>query len=255
MWQYVAVGTKPEHLELFAERLLGSGSEALTFFEMKRGENSEENMKRDKWLLALGLAVAVGLGASKLHAASIIDEWANVKAPPAPTLKPVTVDSKTYALLVIDMVKETCNEKERPRCVDTIVPLVKLLDEARAKGVTVIYSLGPLGKNIVEGLAPKSGEPVVKSGADKFINTDLEKILKDKGITSLIVVGTLANGGVFYTASQAALRGFNVVVPVDGMSSPNLNTLYTEQYTAWHLANAPAFGGRMTLTKIDMIKF
>ena len=212
-------------------------------------------MKRDKWLLALGLAVAVGAGASTSHAASIIDEWASVKAPPAPTLKPVTVDSKTYALLVIDMVKETCNEKARPRCVDTIVPLVKLLGEARAKGVTVIYSLGPRGKDIVEGLAPKSGEPVVKSGADKFINTDLEKIIKDKGITSLIVVGTLANGGVFYTASEAALRGFNVVVPVDGMSSPNLNTLYTEQYTAWHLANAPAFGGRMTLTKIDMIKF
>ena len=209
-------------------------------------------MKRDKWLLALGMAVAVGLGASTLHAASIIDEWASVKTPQAPTLKPVTVDSKTYALLVIDMVKETCNEKARPRCVDTIVPLAKLLDEARAKGVTVIYSLGTLGKDIVEGLAPKDGEPVVKSGADKFINTDLEKILKDKGITSVIVVGTLANGGVFYTASEAALRGFNVAVPVDGMSSPNL---YAEQYTAWHLANTPVFGGRMTLTKTDIIKF
>ena len=95
----------------------------------------------------------------------------------------------------------------------------------------------------------------MKSGADKFINTDLEKMLKDKGIASVIVVGTLANGGVLHTASQAALRGFKVVVPVDGMSSPNMNTLYTEQYTAWHLANAPVFGGRVTLTKVDMIKF
>ena len=119
-------------------------------------------MKRDKWLLALGLGVAVGLGTSTLHAASIIDEWASVKAPPAPTLRPVIVDSKTYALLVIDMVKQTCNEKVRPRCVDTIAPLVKILTEARAKGVTVIYSLGTLGKDIVEGLAPKEGEPVVK---------------------------------------------------------------------------------------------
>jgi len=60
---------------------------------------------------------------------------------------------------------------------------------------------------------------------------------------------------VLHTASQAALRGFKVVVPVDGMSSPNMDTLYTEQYTAWHLANAPVFGGRVTLTKVDMIKF
>ena len=101
-------------------------------------------------------------------------------------------------------------------------------------------------------MAERFKAPVLKSGADKFINTDLEKILKDKGITSVIVVGTLANGGVFYTASEAALRGFNVAVPVDGMSAPNL---YAEQYTAWHLANTPVFGGRMTLTKTDIIKF
>ena len=69
-------------------------------------------------------------------------------------------------------------------------------------------------------------------------------MLKDKGITTVIVVGTLANGGVLHTASEAALRGFKVVVPVDGMSSPNLDTLYTEQYTAWHLANAPVFAGQ-----------
>ena len=206
-------------------------------------------------LTAVVLALALAGAALPARAGDIIAEWGNVKAPPAPALKPVTIDSKAYAILVIDMVKETCNEKARPRCVTTIAPVEKLLNEARAKGVAVIYSLGTLGKDIVDRLAPKTGEPIVKSGADKFINTDLEKILKDRGITSLIVVGTLANGGVFHTASQAALREFKVAVPVDAMSSPNSNTLYTEQYTAWHLANAPVFGGRVTLTKTDMIKF
>jgi nicotinamidase-related amidase len=171
-----------------------------------------------------------------------------------PRTPPTSVD-KSYALLVIDMVKETCNEKARPRCVESIPAVEKLLGEARTKGLTIIYTLGTRGKDIVDVLAPKNGEPAVKSGADKFINTDLEKMLKDKGITGVITVGTLANGGVFHTASDAALRGFKVVVPVDGMSSPNANTLYTEQYTAWHLANAPVFGGRVTLTKADMIKF
>lgn len=212
-------------------------------------------MKRKNWLLTVGLAVAFGFGVPALHAASIIDEWASVKVPPAPELKPVNVDNKTYAILVIDMVKETCNEKVRPRCVDTISAVEKILNEARVKGVAVVYSLGTQGNDIVDRLAPTNGEPIVKSGADKFMNTDLEKILKDKGITSLIVVGTMANGGVFHTASQAALRGFKVAVPVDTMSSPNSNTLYTEQYTAWHLANAPVFGGRVTLTKTDIIKF
>ncbi len=210
-------------------------------------------MKRN--LIAAFAAAAVAALMLPAHAADIIDEWASVKAPAAPALKPAAVDSKTYALLVIDMVNETCNAKARPRCIATIPAIQKLLNDARAKDMTVIYSLGPAGNSFVEALAPKGGEPIVKSGANKFVNPELEKILKDKGIAGVIVVGTLANGGVFHTAGDAALRGFKVVVPVDGMSSPNETTLYTEQYAAWHLANAPVFAGRVTLTKIDMIKF
>ena len=210
-------------------------------------------MKR-KLIVAVVVALVTAF-ALPAHAGNIIDEWANVKAPPAPALKPMTVDSKTDALLVIDMVAETCNAQARPRCVETIPAIQKLLNDARAKGMTVIYSLGPAGNDFVEALAPKNGEPIVKSGADKFVNTELEKMLKDKGITSVIVVGSLANGGVLHTASQAALRGFKVVVPVDGMSSQNANTLYSEQYTAWHLANGPGLSAKVTLTKTDMIKF
>jgi nicotinamidase-related amidase len=205
-------------------------------------------------VLALAAAAAFGLASPATSAQSIVDEWANVKAPPAPALKPVTVDNKTNALLVVDMVKQTCNPQARPRCVASIPKVQKLLGDARAKGVTVIYSLGPTGNipDILEGLAPKNGEPIVKSGPDKFVNTELEKMLKDKGISGVIVVGTLAHGGVMHTASAAALRGFKVVVPVDGMSS--IDT-FSEQYTAWHLANGPVFSANVTLTKIDMIKF
>lgn len=208
-------------------------------------------MKRNLFAAMLVLA-ALSLPA---HAGNIIDQWANVKAPPAPELKPVTVDSKTYALLVVDMVSETCNAKARPRCVETIPAIQKLLNDARSKGMAVIYALGVSGKEFLPALAPKDGEPIVKSGADKFINTDLDKILKDKNIKGVIVVGTLAYGGVLHTASQAALRGFKVVVPVDGMSSQNADTLYSEQYTAWHLANGPGLAANVTLTKTDMIKF
>ena len=92
---------------------------------------------------------------------------------------------------------------------------------------------------------------MVKSSADKFFKTDLEKILNDKGIKTVVVVGTAAHGAVLNTASQAAFRGLQVIIPVDGMSSENT---YFEQYTAYHLANAPGVGQQVTLTKIDMIK-
>ena len=39
----------------------------------------------------------------------------SVKAPAAPALKPVTVDPKTTALLMLDFMKQNCGK--RPRCV------------------------------------------------------------------------------------------------------------------------------------------
>ena len=69
---------------------------------------------------------------------------------------------------------------------------------------------------------------------------------------TVIVVGTAAHGAVLYTASGAVLRKLQVVLPVDGMSG---DTPYTEQYTAWHLVNAPTFGNAVTLTTLDAVKF
>ena len=88
-------------------------------------------------------------------------------------------------------------------------------------------------------------------GVDKFINTDLEKILKDAGVNTVITIGTAAQGAVPYTASASSLRALKVIVPVDGMS----DTPYSEQYTAWHLVNAPIVSRNVTLTKFDLIKF
>ena len=84
------------------------------------------------------------------------------------------------------------------------------------------------------------------------MGSDLEKILKEKGITTVIVVGTAAHGAVLYTATGSAYRRFNVIVPVDGMSSENT---YFEQYVAFQLANGPGFAKVITLTTFGMVKF
>lgn len=101
-------------------------------------------------------------------------------------------------------------------------------------------------------MRPLGNEPVVVSNADKFLRTDLERILGERGIRTVIVVGTSAHGAVLHTASSAALRGLQVIVPVDGMSA---ETLYIEQYVAWHLASAPTIGARVTLTRTDLVSF
>jgi nicotinamidase-related amidase len=192
-------------------------------------------------------------GISLAQTKTIIDEWATVQAPKPPELKPVTLDPKTTALLVLDFVKQTCNTERRPRCLDSVPKVQTLLKQARAKGVTVIHSTTTAATpaDIAKELTPLEGEPIVKASADKFFKTDLEKILSEKGIKTVVVVGTAAQGAVLNTASQAAFRGLQVIVPVDGMSAENT---YFEQYTIYHLANAPGVGQQVTLTKIDMIK-
>lgn len=206
---------------------------------------------------ALSLCVAAltaCLLAQAASAATIIDEWASVKVPEPPALKPVKLDPGTTALLMLDFNKQTCNEQRRPRCIASIPHVKKLLEAARAAGAPVVYSLGGGGKpaDIAKDLAPAKGEPVVSSSVDKFRGTDLENILKRKGIKTVITVGTGAHGAVLYTASAAALRGMQVIVPVDGMSG---DIPYIEQYTAYHLTHAPGVSAKVTLTRIDDVKF
>ena len=93
---------------------------------------------------------------------------------------------------------------------------------------------------------------MVVGPVDKFAGTDFEKELKDKGITTLVLTGTSAHGAVLYTASQAAIRGFKAVVPVDGMSA---TAPYAEQATAYILTTAPVLSGNVTLTRGDMITY
>ncbi len=118
----------------------------------------------------------------------------------------------------------------------------------------VIYSMipGVQVDDILLAVRPFPGQLVVISYLDKFLGTNLETILKDQGIKTVIVVGTVAHGAVLHTSGEAALRGFQVDVPVDLMSA---ELLYAEQYTAWHLVNAPVISERIILTRSDLIGF
>ena len=200
-----------------------------------------------------GLFLAVSaLGAAPAGAQTIVDQWSSVKMPPPVELKSMKADPKTTAFLVLDLLKSSCTQKDRPSCVKSLPKVAKFLGEARAHNMLVVYSLTPgkTIKDVDDQVAPKGDEPTVTKSADKFIGTDLEKILKDKGITTVIIVGTTSQGAVLYTASHAAFLGFKVVVPVDGSSAADP---FAELSTAWILANAPGVGAQTTLTSFDKI--
>ena len=215
-------------------------------------------------LLPLAALVAVSSYAAPSSAETIVDEWPNVKAPPPPQLKSVTLNPKTTALLVIDLIKQTCNEKSRPRCVASIPRVERFLAAARASGVIVIYTLfpspapdrfpNPVIGDVIPAVAPKGDEPVVISFVDKFVlgdkDTGLQKMLKDKGITTVVLVGTASHNGVLFTAVAAALRGFEAIVPVDGISG---NNSYEDQLAGYTLTSSIVY--KVTLTSTDMVGF
>ncbi|GIM30673.1 isochorismatase [Clostridium polyendosporum] len=182
---------------------------------------------------------------------TIIDKWNTIPIPPAPELKSVTVDPKNAALLILDMETSICKSS---RCISSIPSIYNLLTKARKSGMLVVYSLIPMGnpQDIARQLAPSSGDPIVKSSVDKFYKTNLEEVLQQKGIKTVIITGYAANGAVLHTSTSAAFRGFNVVIPVDCMSADNP---YAEQYTAWHMLNAPGTRNRAVLTKGNLISF
>jgi nicotinamidase-related amidase len=187
----------------------------------------------------------------------IIGEWAGVQLPPVPELKAVTVDPKTTALLVLDFMKGNCGV--RPRCLATLPNVKKLIDAARANNMMVAFNLTGAGKieDMVDPrLAPRPGEFMVKGsgGADKFVNSNLDAGLKDKGIKTVIVTGTSAQGAVGGTTNGAAQRGYKAVVPVDTMSGEDA---FNELYAIWHIYKGGPVNltSNATVTRSDLITF
>ena len=211
-----------------------------------------------RFISLAGSVAILAAFAVQAMANDITADWTSVKPPPVPELKPVTVDPKTTALLVLDFMKGNCGA--RPRCIATVPNVKKLIDEARAHNVPVFYTLvgqdpSPAGM-VDQRLVPDASSFRIQGsgGADKFINSNLDQGLKDKGIKTVIITGTSAQGAVGGTTNGATQRGYKAVVPVDGMSAEDA---YNEQYAAWHIyKGGPAnVVNNATLTRSDLIKF
>ena len=200
--------------------------------------------------LLLSIVASLSCLAVSAEGPTIVDEWSSVQAPPAPALVAPVIDPSTTALLLLDFQDRII--AGRPRAAATVPRVARLLAFARSSGILVAYSLagqsGP--ESIVPELKPAPSDHIVRSSVDKFYGTDLEAWLKSKGIKTLVITGLVAEGAVLGTSIGACLRGFKVIVPVDGTAS---SEPFAEKYVAWHLTNAPAVRGNVTLTRIDLL--
>ena len=194
---------------------------------------------------------------SNLAEQGIIGEWANVQLPPVPELKPVTVDPKTTALLVLDMMKGNCGA--RPRCLATIPNVKKLLEAARAHDMMVVYNLTGAGKveDMVDlSLAPRPGEFMVKGARRRRQVRQLQPRCRPQGQghQDRDRDRHSAQGAVGGTTNGAAQRGYKAVVPIDGMSGEDA---FNELYAIWHIYKGGPVNltSNATVTRSDLIRF
>jgi len=99
----------------------------------------------------------------------------------------------------------------------------------RADPATRIGAPGPMGRILVRGepghdiipeLYPVAGEPVIdKPGKGAFYQTDLELMLKNRGIDTLLVCGVTTEVCVNTTIREANDRGFRCIALSDGCAS------------------------------------
>ena len=97
---------------------------------------------------------------------------------------------------------------------------------------------GEYGHDIVDELKPIAGEPVIdKSGKGAFYATDLDTVLKTRGIRKLIVCGVTTEVCVHTTVREANDRGYDAVVLSDCVGS------YFPEFQRVALAMIKAQGG------------
>jgi len=184
--------------------------------------------------------------------------FAAEEGPNRPEPKPVTLDSKSTAILVLDM-NARCDDPKQV-CSKITAPLGEFLDKARAAAVPIIYTVSSSakGKPLGELAAPlhrKPGETVIYPDAfDKFYPGELQPLLKEKGAKTLIITGSATNNAVLYTATTAArMHRYSVVIPLDGV---NAATRYEQEYAIHQLTVLPSEANKLfQFTNLSMISF
>lgn len=174
------------------------------------------------------------------------------------------------AILVIDMLNDfvkgslKCDRAQR-----ILPPLKRLIQSAREKDVPVIYSndwhykgidrelvlwgdhalAGTAGAEVIEELEPLQRDYIVpKRRYSGFFQTDLQLLLNELEIDTLIITGLHCNMCVRHTAADAYYWGYRILIPKDGTEA------FTEEdYNAGLEYLAKVYGAEIT-SVADVIK-
>ncbi len=151
------------------------------------------------------------------------------------------------AVLIVDMLNDFTLDDAPLRVEENrvIIPNIRRLAEDKRKiGVPIVYVCdahtrndkefdiwpkhcvkGTKGAQVVDELKPQQGDFIVeKTTYDGFYNTVLDELLRGLDIDKLIITGCVSDICILHTASSAVLRGYDVEIPLNCISSLNENS-------------------------------
>ncbi|HEX7003650.1 MAG TPA: isochorismatase family cysteine hydrolase [Trueperaceae bacterium] len=212
-------------------------------------------------------------------------------------LDEIVAPSRT-AVLIIDVQNDFCSPggafdkagKNLESIRAMLAPLAEFLERARKIGVPLVYIqqttlpegksdspawlrlktrdgkdgqytiLGTWGHDFVDMVKPRSGDTVVRKWrSSAFTRTELDRLLKESGVETVILTGTTTQGCVESTGRDATFHDYYAVLPVDLVATTNKElheaslrvqaarhelTTSAEIIAAWQRTSAGSDGGK-----------
>jgi nicotinamidase-related amidase len=152
------------------------------------------------------------------------------------------IDPCSTALILVDLQHSNLARELAPHPAERVLErCVRLADAWRATGATIVFvrvdvseirahtadrpiprpaTIPPQASQLVPGVNIQPGDVLItKRQWGAFHGTELDQVLRRRGVTTLVLGGIATNFGVESTARAALDRGYNVVFAEDAMST------------------------------------
>lgn len=173
------------------------------------------------------------------------------------------------AVLVIDVQQELCEGREVPWEIDRVIANINTVTaRARAAGAPVVFiqhegrdgylTHGSAGWQLERRLVVEPGDLTLrKTATDSFHRTALDAMLRERGVTDLVICGIHTEFCVDTTTRRALALGYPVVLVADAHSSvghADLSAALVVKHHNHTLANITSFGPRVRPVPTDEIR-
>jgi len=150
------------------------------------------------------------------------------------------------AVIVVDMINDFVTGVFKSDRAAKIIPNIKaLLEYTRKQKVPIVYATdahlpnvdpefdvwgshavaGSRGAEIIDELKPHKGDfRVLKRKYSAFQGTDLDQLLRELKIDTVILTGVVTDICIQHTAADAFFRGYKIIVPKDCVEAVDAKT-------------------------------